>query len=83
MSKSKQIYSNCLESNKYLLDMTFKSFYESSAYSTQELVGNIRDIEDQLKDPCPIRVKEYGGHGKYMSMLKSKLISYKNMLKSS
>jgi hypothetical protein len=62
---------------------SFKSYYESSPYSAAELSRNISDIEDQIKDPCPIRAKQYGGHDKYMAMLQSKLNSYKNMLKTS
>jgi hypothetical protein len=61
----------------------FKSFYEDSAYSTSELVKNIRDLEDQINDPCPIRAEQYGGMNRYIAMLQSKLKGYKNMLKSS
>ena len=62
---------------------SFRAYYESSPYSVDELTRNIKDIEDQMQDPCPIRIKQYGGRDKYMSMLRSKLNSYKNMLKTS
>jgi hypothetical protein len=50
---------------------TFRQYYLEE-YTPEELDIMIDELKDMIDDPCPHRVKEYGGT-KYVDMLKRKL----------
>lgn len=51
-----------------------------SDFTDDELKANIIDIEQEIKDPCPIRARQYGGMTDYIAMLNTKLKKYREKL---
>lgn len=62
------------------MTIPFSIFYEMSDFTDDELKANIIDIEQEIKDPCPIRARQYGGMTDYIAMLNTKLKKYREKL---